>query len=92
MRQHVESWNPEVDELRLLLSAIEGLTKPDDAQDALRAYLASLCSKTHATQFESFLFEVFEHHLELWSAHARTMEGWNHQQPRPTNPYLGQWS
>ncbi|KJA12355.1 hypothetical protein RP29_00355 [Acidovorax temperans] len=91
MRQHVESWNPEVDELRLLLSAIEGLTKPDDAQDALRAYLASLCSKTHATQFESFLFEVFEHHLELWSAHARTMEGWNHQQPRPTNPYLGQY-
>ncbi len=91
MRPNIEPWSPEVDELRHLHSAVGGLTKPDDGQDALRAYLASLCAKKHAPQFESFIFEVFEHQLELWSAHARTMEGWNHRQPRPTNPYLGQY-
>lgn len=88
---HIESWNPEADEIRVLFSAVVGMTKPDDGQDALRAYLTSLCSKAHATQFESFIFEVFEHHLELWSAYARAMEGWNQRQPRPTNPYLGQY-
>ena len=88
LRPMVSPWRPTVSEIQQLLDSFAGMADSSDDQDALRAYLASLCSKVSPQDFETYILGAFAAQLELWSAYQEKIADWSRTAPRPSGPSL----
>lgn len=88
LRPMVSPWRPTVAQIQRLQDSFAGVADPNDDQDSLRVYLASLCSKVSPSDFETYILDAFAAQLELLSAYQNKIASWGGAAPRPSGPSL----